>query len=321
MNIVFMGTPDFADYCLQKLLEKKYSIIAAVTVPDKPAGRGKKIQMSPVKETALKAGIPVLQPDNLKSEDFIESLKTLNPDLFIVVAFRMLPKIVWSLPKSGTFNLHASLLPDYRGAAPINHAIINGETKTGVTTFFIDEKIDTGRIIFRKEIDIFPEDNAGSLHDKLMILGAELIGKTIESISNSDFVAVSQDELLSTNSEIKYAPKIFKDFMEINWSEDVQKIHNLVRGLSPYPVARTIFTDNETEKEIGIKIFETEPIIFEHHFEYGEIISDNKTEIKIAGKNGFLKIISLQPEGKKRMNVKDFLNGFDILKIRIKKTH
>jgi methionyl-tRNA formyltransferase len=303
-----MGTPEFAVAPLKTLLENNYNIKAVVTATDKPAGRGKKIQFSDVKKFAIENNLTILQPQNLKSDEFVEEIKKLEADLFIVVAFRMLPEKVWKIPNLGTFNLHASLLPDYRGAAPINHCIINGDTKSGVTTFFINDEIDTGTIILQESVKIAPIDNAGSLHDKLMITGAELVLKTVKLIEDDKLKLVNQTDLIT--NELRYAPKIFKDDCRINWNKSGEKINNFIRGLSPYPSAWTIFKPNS--ETITIKIYSVNFIAENHNLKNGKIISDNKSYIKIAvaNGNGFINLLELQMQGKKLLKVKDFLNGF-----------
>lgn len=310
-KIIFAGTPDFAVESLKVLHESGYNIIAVMTAPDKPAGRGRKLQQSAVKKYALQNNLNILQPANLKNEVFISELKSLNADLQVVVAFRMLPEVVWSMPKNGTINLHASLLPQYRGAAPINHAIINGETETGVTTFFIEKEIDTGNIIAQKEVEILPDENAGKLHDKLMETGGQLIAETVEAIMNGTVKAISQKEF-AENETLKSAPKIFKDDCKINWQQSVKKLHDFIRGLSPYPAAWTIITNVE-DKPLTLKIYKAIPEPEKHTYDSGKILSDNKSFLKIAVKDGFINISELQIQGKKRMSVKDLLNGFDIL--------
>ena len=313
-RIIFMGTPDFAVESLKSLHENGFTIVGVITAPDKPAGRGKKIQSSAVKKYALENKLNILQPTNLKNEIFVTELKSLKADLQVVVAFRMLPEVVWAMPKHGTINLHASLLPDYRGAAPINHAIINGETKTGVTTFFIEKEIDTGMIIFQKEVEILENENAGQLHDKLMNIGGELIVNTVDAIINEEVKPILQIQI--SVSEIKPANKIFKDFCEINWQQNNQTIYNFIRGLSPYPAAWFKITNNEN-KTLTIKVFASEMIFEEHKNEVGKIISDNKTFIKICTSEGYMNILELQLQGKKRMPIKDLLNGFDISEYKI----
>ncbi|MDD4149648.1 MAG: methionyl-tRNA formyltransferase [Bacteroidales bacterium] len=304
-NIIFMGTPEFAVSSLKILIDNNYNIKAVVTAADKPAGRGKKIQFSDVKKFALENNLKILQPDKLKSEYFLNELKNLNADLFIVVAFRMLPRQVWELPKLGTFNLHASLLPDYRGAAPINHAIINGDTKTGVTTFFINEEIDKGNILFRESIEIEPKDNAGSLHDKLMHIGAELVLKTVQAIENNNVQLHKQEEFI--NDTLHPAPKIFKDSCRIDWEKPAKGINDLIRGLSPYPAA---WTELNNPEKTQVKLYETSFIIDEHHYKNGTIITDNKTYLKVAVKDGFIDVLELQIQGKKRLKIKELLNGY-----------
>jgi methionyl-tRNA formyltransferase len=315
LRIVFMGTPEFAVATLGSLVINGFNVISVVTAPDKPSGRGRKITKSAVKKFAEFSELPVLQPISLKDPNFISQLKSLNADIFIVVAFRMLPPEVWKMPPLGTINLHASLLPDYRGAAPINRAIINGETKTGVTTFLIDEKIDTGNILLQEEVQIFPFENAGDLHERLMKLGARLVIKTIEEINENKLKPLSQDELISHTNSPKVAPKIHPEDCIIDWNSDATKINNLVRGLSPYPCARSLFK-NETST-LSFKIFSSEPEIEKHSFKPGTILSDGKNYFKISCKDGFLKITNLQTEGKNRMNTTEFLNGFDVTKFSI----
>jgi methionyl-tRNA formyltransferase len=310
LRIVFMGTPEFAVSTLGALIMNGFNIVGVVTTPDKPAGRGRKVTISDVKKFAEFSSLPVMQPENLKDPEFISSLKKLNPDLFVVVAFRMLPEAVWKIPTIGTINLHASLLPDYRGAAPINHAIINGETTTGVTTFFIDEKIDTGRIIYREEVPIFPFENAGDLHDRLMKLGSRLMIKTIADISNNIINPLPQEELINPGKILNTAHKIHPNDCIINWNNNVVSIHNLIRGLSPYPGARSCFK-NDTST-LSFKIFESQIENGEHKFKPGQIVSDGKNYLKIACKNGFINIINIQMEGKKSMNTLEFLRGFRI---------
>lgn len=302
LKIAFMGTPYFAVPTLQALIKNNFQVVAVVTAPDKPAGRGQKLQISDVKKEALNHQIPILQPSNLKSPEFLESLKNLGVNLQIVVAFRMLPDSIWKLPKYGTFNLHASLLPDYRGAAPINWAVINGETKTGLTTFFIDEKIDTGAIIYQSEMDINPSENAGDLHNKLMILGSDLVIKTVNAIANGSVKTKFQADFTT-----KQAPKLHPDNCKINWRNDTVTIYNKIRGLSPYPAAWCYLFNGD--EQIKIKIFKTSIIQDFHLLKIGTIIADKKN-LKIACADGFLEILELQLAGKKRMDVISFLNGY-----------
>jgi len=302
IRIVFMGTPEFSVAILKGILAQNYHVVAVITAPDKRAGRGRKINQSAVKQFAIENNLNVLQPTNLKNEDFLAELKALNANLQIVVAFRMLPKQVWKMPTYGTFNLHASLLPEYRGAAPINWAIINGENKTGVTTFFIDEKIDTGEIILQKTCDISKEENAGKLHDKLMYLGSELVVDTIKYIKEDNVKTKPQP-----NRELKQAPKIFKETCKINWHDSLNNIYNKVRGLSPYPVAWTNFKNGNELTEL--KIHAALKLIALHQYEIGTVIHTKK-ELKITTKDGFLVIKELQISGKRKMDVVSFNNGF-----------
>ncbi len=306
LRIVFMGTPEFAVGILDTIIkDNKHKIVGVITAPDKPAGRGQKLKYSDVKEYALEKKLPLLQPTNLKEESFHSELKALEANLFIVVAFRMLPKVVWSMPEYGTFNLHASLLPNYRGAAPINWAIINGETKTGVTTFFIDDKIDTGAMILSKEIPINEDDNAGLLHDKLIHLGSEAVIETLNKIANDHVQTTIQKE----NEGIKTAYKLDKDNCKINFSKSISDIYNLIRGLSPYPTAWCIFKlENE---EMNVKIYEAKIESTTHNYNIGQIITTKK-EIKIAVSGGFIQVLSLQFPGKKRMLASELLNGITL---------
>jgi methionyl-tRNA formyltransferase len=309
LRIVFMGTPDFAVGSLDKLCTNNKNIVGVVTTPDKPAGRGQKIQTSAVKDYALSKGLPVLQPEKLKDETFIEQLKALNPDLIVVVAFRMLPEIIWTMPKYGTLNVHASLLPQYRGAAPINWAIINGEKESGVTTFFIEKEIDTGNIILQDRVQISENETAGQLHDKLMETGANLLLKTVRAIEDGNCPKTPQSELIKQFKTLNPAPKIFKENCKINWNEPAQKVHNLIRGLSPYPGAWSLLTVSTGKSQVA-KIYETEYNIQEHQHKPGSIITDGKTFVKVAVNNGYLNILYLQLEGKKKMPVADLLRGF-----------
>jgi methionyl-tRNA formyltransferase len=287
-----------------------FNVIGVVTVPEKPSGRGMKICKSAVKEFAELSYLPIMQPDNLKDPEFINSLEKLHADIFIVVAFRMLPEVVWKIPAIGTINLHASLLPDYRGAAPINHAIINGETMTGVTTFFIDEKIDTGNILLREEVQIFPFENAGDLHDRLMKHGARLVIRTLEDIAENKIEPQPQSQFIKPGESPKLAPKIHPNDCIIDWNNDPVKIHNLIRGLAPYPGARSSFKNDSSTH--SFKVFESQPENANHIYKPGEIISDGKHFIRVACKDGFISIASLQLEGKKRMNTVEFLRGFNV---------
>jgi methionyl-tRNA formyltransferase len=302
LRIIFMGTPDFAVTILKHLVDNNYNVVGVITAPDKPAGRGRKLNESAVKKYALSEKLPILQPKNLKNEEFHEELKAFKADLQIVVAFRMLPKIVWQMPKLGTFNLHASLLPEYRGAAPIHWAIINGESKTGVTTFFIDDKIDTGEIILQDEININDDETVGSLHDKLMHLGANLVGKTVDLISDGNVKTKKQPEL-----EEKSASKLNPENTKIDWTDSLNNIYNKIRGLNPFPTAWTII-ENDTE-EITAKIYAINKEIVEHEYNTGKIINTKK-EMKVAVKNGFIIIEEIKLSGKKKMDSKSLLNGY-----------
>jgi methionyl-tRNA formyltransferase len=304
LRIVYMGTPDFAVASLKILVAHNYNIVGVITAPDKPAGRGQKMMQSAVKKYADANELKTLQPTNLKAEEFLEELKSLNANLQIVVAFRMLPEFVWNMPEMGTFNLHASLLPQYRGAAPINWAIINGEKETGVSTFFLQHKIDTGDIIAQEKIAIRENETAGELHDQLMNIGSSLVLKTVQDIENETVNSQVQNE----NQELKEAYKIFKPFCKIDWSKPMDEIHNHVRGLSPYPTAWTEFKQKETKEIVSCKVFRTEKISEEHSFASGEIIASKK-ELKIAVTGGFLTLKELQLAGKKRMDVAALLNG------------
>ena len=297
-----MGTPEFAVGILDTIIKNNYDVVGVITAADKPAGRGQKIKYSAVKEYALMNNLTLLQPTNLKDETFLAELKALNANLQIVVAFRMLPKVVWEMPGLGTFNLHASLLPNYRGAAPINWAIINGEAKTGVTTFFIDDKIDTGAMILNSEVAIGPEENAGQLHDRLMVLGSETVIDTLKVIENGNVTTTIQED----NEEIKTAYKLNKENCKIDWTKSAAEINNLIRGLSPYPAAWCFLKDKEEEQTI--KIYEAKLVSKPHSYETGSLICSKK-EMKVAVQNGFLQLLSLQLPGKKRMQVVELLNG------------
>lgn len=294
-----MGTPDFAVASLDALVQANFDVVAVVTAPDKPAGRGQKLNESAVKKYAIEKGIPVLQPEKLKNPEFIEELKSYQADLQVVVAFRMLPVVVWNMPAKGTINLHGSLLPQYRGAAPINHAIINGEKESGVTTFFLKEEIDTGDIIMSDSVAIADDETAGDLHDKLMYIGANLLVKTLKAIEAGEVNEQPQPQ----SGELKHAPKIFKDDCKIDWNNQVQTIYNLIRGLSPYPTAFT-FLNDKTLKVFKAEIEDKEPGIVA-----GGFLTDGKSYLKFAAKDGFIKLLDIQYEGKKRMLIEDFLRG------------
>ncbi len=300
-----MGTPEFAVGSLQSIVNAGFEIVGVITAPDRPAGRGRKLQQSAVKQFAEKNGLTVLQPTNLKDEAFLTELKSLNANLQVVVAFRMLPKVVWQMPKNGTFNLHASLLPQYRGAAPINWAIINGETETGVTTFFIDDKIDTGNIILQKSAPILPNDNAGILHDRLMDLGAQLVVETCHQIKNGEVSSFIQTD----SKDLKPAHKIHKETCKIDWNAPMEQIHNHVRGLSPYPAAWSHFIHNGND--VNIKIFKTEMESKKHTHSTGQVFW-NKKEMKVAVSRGFLHLLEVQLPGKRRMHITQVLNGLNL---------
>jgi methionyl-tRNA formyltransferase len=308
-RILFFGTPEFAVASLNILVNKGCQVIGVVTAPDKPAGRGKHLSCSPVKQYALQHGLYLMQPGNLKDPAFHEELRKLNADIQVVVAFRMLPKEVWEIPSLGTFNLHASLLPQYRGAAPINWAIINGETETGVSTFFIDESIDTGKIIFSEYLLIQENESAGELHDRLMLAGADLVLKTVEAISAHSVKVTEQEFLISPGITIKKAPKILKEHCRIEWNNLSKDVCNLVRGMSPYPGAFTELIDREGNSRF-LKIYKTLPEISHTGHTPGNIFTDGKTFIKVAVKDGFIHLLEVQLPGRKVMNTVEFLNGF-----------
>lgn len=302
MRIVFMGTPDFAVASLKALLDAGENVVAVITTPDKPAGRGQKMHQSAVKVFALEHNIPVLQPEKLKDPNFIEELKSYQADLQVVVAFRMLPEMVWNMPPKGTINVHASLLPQYRGAAPINHAVINGERESGVTTFLLQHEIDTGNILLSTNVSIAETDNAGILHDKLMMAGAETLIKTVNALRENSIKSIPQKELLE--DELKHAPKIFKEDCLINWNNTTDKIYDFIRGLSPYPTAYTFLNAKV------LKIYDTEKIAENHSHTPGEYLTDGKSYLKFITKDGYLNLITIQIEGKKRMKVDEFLRGY-----------
>ncbi|MDD4603799.1 MAG: methionyl-tRNA formyltransferase [Bacteroidales bacterium] len=308
-RIIFFGTPDFAVTSLIKLLDAGYPVVAVVTAPDKPAGRGLKERLSPVKMAAMAHEIPVLQPPKMNDPDFINHLKSLNPDLQIVIAFRMMPKSVWELPRMGTFNLHASLLPQYRGAAPIHWAVINGEKETGVTTFFINETIDTGGILLREKVPIGDRETTGELHDRLMKIGANLVTRTVEGLFSGEIQSISQDSLYSSTNGLKTAPKIFKEDCRIQWKQPTDQVCNFIRGLSPHPGAFTEvkMTDGTVQT---LKIFHALPNIITHTLTPGIFVTDRKTFLKVSTIDGFIMINEVQLAGRKTMNTVDFLRGF-----------
>ena len=307
LRIVFMGTPEFAVASLKRLVEEGYNIVAVVTTPDKPAGRGQKIHESDVKVAAKELGLPILQPEKLRDPEFVEAMQELRPDLGIVIAFRMLPEIIWAMPRYGTFNLHASLLPQYRGAAPINWAIINGEKETGITTFLLNHEIDKGAIIGQRKMPILEEDNIGTMYDKLMTEGCDLVVETVEKIATQDFTPIEQMHIDETT--LKSAPKIFKEDCKIDWSWEGERIVNFVRGLSPYPAAWTPMYLNGKEKG-SAKIFEVRFSPNKGNGNVGEIISDGKEQIAVVCSDGLIEIRSMQMAGKKRMSNKELLLGF-----------
>ncbi|MCC8198520.1 MAG: methionyl-tRNA formyltransferase [Tannerellaceae bacterium] len=309
LRIVYMGTPDFAVESLKALVEGGYQVVGVVTMPDKPMGRHmSELQSSPVKQYAVSKGIPVLQPEKLKDEEFLAALRDLQADLQIIVAFRMLPEVVWNMPRLGTFNLHASLLPQYRGAAPINWAVIHGETETGATTFFLTHEIDTGKIILQKRIPIADTANVGIVHDALMKMGAGLVIETVDLLLTGQIEGVPQETFYTHPEELRAAPKIFKETCRIDWNQPVKKIYDLIRGLSPYPAAWTELFYPEGKRVI-LKIYESEKRYASHTFPVGTIHTDQKTYLDIAVPDGFLRLKIVQPAGKKRMNITDFLNG------------
>lgn len=307
-RIVFLGTPEFAVESLKAILRTGYYVAGVITAPDKPAGRGQKIRYSAVKEFALHNNLKLLQPSKLRDPSFLKELRQLKPDLQVVVAFRMLPEEVWSIPALGTFNLHASLLPDYRGAAPINWAIINGETKTGVTTFFINHEIDKGAILLREETGIGEDETAGMLHDRLMVMGSGLVVKTIDAIVNQKINPVSQKEL-NTNKTLKVAPRIFKCDCQVNWHSGTKNIFDFIRGLNPFPGAWSEIS-NEESKRFQLKLFSCQKIFRSHNKLPGVIETDEKDYLLVATKDGFISVKVLQLEGKKRLEIRDFLRGF-----------
>lgn len=303
LKVVFLGTPEFAKTSLEAIHQSHHEVVGVVTVADKASGRGQKISQSPVKVFAVENNLPVFQPEKLRNPEFLEELRKLDADVFVVVAFRMMPKVLFEMPKMGTFNLHASLLPDYRGAAPINYAVINGEEKTGATTFFINEKIDEGNILLQEELAILPDENAGSLHDRLMEMGSTLVVKTLDGLAENSIIEKPQPNV----EHPKNAYKIFKEDTKIDWSKTSKEVHQFILGMSPYPAAFTILKIGEEEK--GLKIFGGKFELSSHNQPAGSI-AISKNDFKIYTKDGIYFPLELQLEGKKRMNVKDFLNGF-----------
>lgn len=311
LRIIYMGTPEFAVESLKCLVERGYNVVGVLTMPDKPAGRGQKVQYSPVKLYALEQGLALLQPANLKDPDFQAELKALQADLQIVVAFRMLPEAVWNMPRFGTFNLHASLLPQYRGAAPINWAVINGDKETGITTFFLEHGMDTGKVIQQVRVPIHETDNVGDVHDRLMLLGGKLVLETVDAILAGNLKPIAQSEMQGAENS-RPAPKIFKDTCRINWTQSTTQVYNFIRGLSPYPAARTTLTSAKGE-EVEVKIYETRKMLEKsNEIEPGTVISDGKNSLAFATTDGLLEIVELQQAGKKRMSAIDFLRGFHL---------
>lgn len=310
LRIVYMGTPEFAVEPLSCLIEGGYNVVGVITMPDKPAGRGHKLQCSPVKQYALEHNLSLLQPERLKDEAFLEALRAWKADLQIVVAFRMLPEVVWSMPRLGTFNLHASLLPQYRGAAPINWAVINGETETGITTFFLKHEIDTGEVIQQVRVPIAETDDVGMVHDKLIHLGARLVTETVDAILDGTVKSIPQEDM-AVQGELRLAPKIFKETCRIEWAQPVKRVYDFVRGLSPYPSAWTNLVSPQGESFV-LKIFETEKTVAVHTLSPGTIQTDGKTYLRVAASDGFVDIRSLQLPGKKRLKTDELLRGFHI---------
>jgi methionyl-tRNA formyltransferase len=311
VKIVFLGTPEFAVDSLRILVHNGYNIAAVVTAPDQPAGRGQELQTSPVKQYAVLKGLRVLQPEKLRNPAFIRELSALRADLFIVVAFRMLPEIVWQMPRMGTFNLHASLLPQYRGASPINHVIINGETGTGLTTFFLKQEIDTGEIIFQEKLEIYPDETAGELHDRMKIAGAYLVLKTTEAILAGNIRTIEQAQMADLSIPLKTAPKIFREDCRIDWTKSTDEIYNKVRGLSPHPAAFTYFTSPSGETFL-VKIYQTLKSGADRHFKTMDIITDGKSGLAVATTDGILDILEIQQAGKRVLKIEEFLRGFRI---------
>lgn len=302
LRIIFLGNPEFARFHLERILENGYNVVAVVSAPDRPGGRGMKLMATPVTQYARKQNIPCLQPSNLKNEAFQEELKTYNADLQVVIAFRMLPVVVWNMPPMGTYNLHASLLPQYRGAAPINWAIINGETETGVSTFKLKHEIDTGDLLVQKTCTITNDDTAGTLHDKLMHVGADAVIETLDQLVSGEVKQLPQLD----NGELKAAPKLFTANTEIDWNTATTRVRNIIRGLSPYPAAHTTFDGKK------LIVYEVETELIEHHLTSGTFISDGKRYLKVAVVDGFISLKNIKAQGKRQMAIHDFLNGYDI---------
>ncbi len=316
LRIIFLGTPEFAVTSLDRIVKEGYNVVGVVTMPDKPAGRGHHNLHSPVKTYALEHGLNLMQPVRLKDEQFVESLRALNANLFVVIAFRMLPEVVWSMPELGTFNLHASLLPDYRGAEPINWAVINGETETGVTTFFLKHEIDTGDIIRQESVEILPTDNVGDVHDKLMYLGADLTLDTLAHIVEGDLAPVAQECLMKPVAGPKPAPKIFKDTCHVDWNRPAEAVHNLIRGLSPYPAAWSEIADNSLATGKQLKIFASEIVPHAGNLMPGKVTADDG-RFFVDCADGRIELLEVQIQGKRRMSASEFLRGvkFDDAKL------
>lgn len=310
VRIIFMGTPDFAVASLRALVENNYHVVGVITAPDKPAGRGRQLNESAVKQYALKQNLRILQPEKLKNPEFLAELQSLKADLQIVVAFRMLPEVVWNMPPMGTFNLHGSLLPKYRGAAPLNWAVINGETETGVTTFLLSHEIDTGRVMFQERIPIEENDTVGDIHDQLMEIGARLVLKTVDALAEGKVMAVDQTQMLAEGAELKHAPKIFKEDCRIDWARDCESVRNLIRGLSPYPTAWTEMVHPDKDEVLTAKIFSAVKDHSAMSGMPGTILTDRKKYLKIACADGWLNILEIQLSGRKRMKVDELLRGF-----------
>jgi methionyl-tRNA formyltransferase len=310
--IIFMGTPEFAVASLDAIIRAEYPVKAVITSPDKPSGRGLQLHPSPVKEYALEKGLKVLQPLKLKDPEFLKVLQDLQADLQVIVAFRMLPEEVWNMPPLGTFNLHASLLPQYRGAAPINWAVINGETRTGVTTFFLNSEIDKGSVLFTEETEIGSDENAGDIHDRLMVMGSGLVVRTIDAIAEGSAIPQAQ-HLIDIREPLKPAPKIFKNDCRIRWNENVLKLHNFIRGLSPFPTAWSEL-ENQQGELLTVKVYAAKPVSANHGLKAGTISTDGKTYLRVAAADGFIEIEKIQLQAKKQMNIDDFLRGFPAIK-------
>jgi len=310
VRIVFMGTPDFAVESLKALVENGYNIVGVITAPDKPSGRGQQLSESAVKQYAVRQGLRILQPEKLKNPEFIAELESLRADLQVVVAFRMLPEMVWAMPSMGTFNLHGSLLPQYRGAAPLNWAVINGETETGVTTFLLSHEIDTGKIMFQEKTPIAENDTVGDVHDRLMVIGANLVVKTVDALANGEVEAIDQEKLINEGLQVKHAPKIFKDDCRIDWTRDTESVRNLIRGLSPYPAAWTELVHPEKKEVLTAKIYAALRDNSSLPAAPGTLQTDGKKYLRIACPDGWLSVTEIQLSGKKRMKTEELLRGF-----------